>query len=377
MALIQWNIRGFWNNYQDLLTQVHIYNPGVICLQETFSKNDNPPTLRGFTPYNKPFINERAIGGIATFIRNDIIQSEIPLNTQLQAQAVRLTLNKTITVCNIYLPPSLKIRLADLNDIINQLPKPILFLGDFNAHSALWGNQVTDQKGKLIEDLLNNHNLSLLNDKSPTYLHLGTGSKTSIDLSIASANIYLDFSWKVLDDLYGSDHFPILLQHSMPFLHERAPKWNFRKADWLYFQELCREGITNELFVNEDDPILLFTAIIQSIMEKCIPQISGRHKKPHKPWFNDDCKKSITLRKQALETFSTYPDQVNMIAYKRLRAVARKTIKQSKKTLMARICLQTKQKDLTKENMGHDQENIWQKLLLQFKSLGTQQQCCL
>jgi len=61
-------------------------------------------------------------------------------------------------------------------------PSPILLLGDFNAHSTLWGCCKTDLRGKMIEDLLLKHNLSILNDGSNTYLHPATGSSSAIDL---------------------------------------------------------------------------------------------------------------------------------------------------------------------------------------------------
>ena len=81
----------------------------------------------------------------------------------------------------------------------------------------------------MIEDLLLKHNLSILNDGSNTYLHPATGSSSAIDLSIASPSLYLDFSWEVVTDLHGSDHFPICIQSSTT-----APPVtnNLSKADW-------------------------------------------------------------------------------------------------------------------------------------------------
>jgi len=112
-------------------------------------------------------------------------------------------------VCSIYLSPSSKFNINDFDNLITQLPPPILLLGDFNAHSSLWGCSKTDARGKLIEDILLKHNLSLLNDGSYTYLHPATGSSSAIDLSIATPSLYLDFSWRVISDQHGSSHFPI------------------------------------------------------------------------------------------------------------------------------------------------------------------------
>ncbi|MCL4144265.1 UNVERIFIED_CONTAM: hypothetical protein GTU68_051775 [Idotea baltica] len=58
-----------------------------------------------------------------------------------------------------------------------------------------------------------------LNTGTPTCLHASTGSYTCIDLSFVSTDALLDFSWDVLRDDFGSDHFPVqlsLIQPSVP-----------------------------------------------------------------------------------------------------------------------------------------------------------------
>ena len=98
-----------------------------------------------------------------------------------------------MTICSLYLPPSLPIDLKELDDLLTQLPTPVLLLGDFNAHSTLWGCNALDSKGKQIEDFVHNNNLCLLNTKSFTYIHPATGSKSAIDLSICDPSLTLDF----------------------------------------------------------------------------------------------------------------------------------------------------------------------------------------
>ena len=99
----------------------------------------------------------------------------------------------------------------DFDNLVTQLSPPILLLGDFNAHSRLWGCSKTNVCGKLVEDILLKHNLSLLNDGSYTYLHPAAGSSSAIDLSIVTPSLYLDFCWQVITDQHGSDHFPVPL----------------------------------------------------------------------------------------------------------------------------------------------------------------------
>jgi len=114
-------------------------------------------------------------------------------------------------LCMFHLSPSSKLNINDFDILITQLPLPILLLGDFNAHSSLWDCSKTNVRGKLVEDILLKHNLSLLNAGTYTYLHPATGSLSAIDLSIATPSLYLDFSWQVISDQHGSDHFPICI----------------------------------------------------------------------------------------------------------------------------------------------------------------------
>jgi len=56
----------------------------------------------------------------------------------LQAIAARITSFETITVCSVYLPPSQRWEVTELQELYAQLPQPALLLGDFNAHSQSW-----------------------------------------------------------------------------------------------------------------------------------------------------------------------------------------------------------------------------------------------
>jgi len=54
----------------------------------------------------------------------------------------------------------------DFNDLLSQLPSPVLITGDFNSHSTLWGSTKLDHRGKMVEDILTKHNLCVLNNTS-------------------------------------------------------------------------------------------------------------------------------------------------------------------------------------------------------------------
>ena len=77
-------------------------------------------------------------------------------------------------------------------------------------------------------------------------------------------------TWKVHDDLCGSDHFPIFLNNIASEFEELSGKWKLNKADWPSFKAFCESEI-NETILKAKDPIDNFTTILYEIAEKTIP----------------------------------------------------------------------------------------------------------
>ena len=66
--------------------------------------------------------DERAAGGSTILVRNNVLHSYVTLNTDLQAVAVRITLDKTITLSSVYIPPNSALGLSQLKNLADQLP---------------------------------------------------------------------------------------------------------------------------------------------------------------------------------------------------------------------------------------------------------------
>ena len=213
--IIQCNIRGARVNYSELLLLITKYCPAIICLQETHHKNNTTNNMKNYYSCNdiKQY-TDRPCGRSSIIINNNIPHSEITLNTNMQAVAISATLHKTITVCSVYIPPNEEPKELELNNLIEQLPRPFIIMGDFNSHNEIWGSKKTDKMGKVIESLLNQHQWCMYNNKSNTYLHIATGTCSAIDLSICDPSLFLDYNWKVHDDTCVSDYLQILLEDS-------------------------------------------------------------------------------------------------------------------------------------------------------------------
>ena len=184
---------------------------------------------------------------------------------------------------------------------------------------------------RIIEDVINRNNLLLYNNKAYTYLHPGTGTYSAIDLTLADASIFLDYSWKVHDDTCGSDHFPIILENSGPKLDDKIPRWNLRRAKWDEFKNSCILKLRSDANNTDDDNITYFSKTLTSIAEESIPKTSS-NKKHNRPWFDGDCKAAIRSRKAALRKFHLHPTADNLNNFKLHREKTRRVIKTSKKT---------------------------------------------
>jgi len=331
-TIIQWNCRGLKANYHDIHLLLNEHDPAVVCLQETFLKDTDNIHLKNYSLFNTYFQNaDRASGGVSVIVNNRAPHSIIPLNTNLQAIAVSVTLHRVITFCSIYIPPNSNLIPNELDNIVQQLPTPFVLLGDFNAHNILWGSNYINDRGHKIENFISRHDLCLYNTKSPTYLHPGTGTYTCIDLTICSPPLLLDYDWKVADDLHSSDHFPIILENVNSTIDDAIPQWNLKKADWNTFETLCKTRLNEDTVLNLNDPIQHFTSILIKIAEESIPKSSPNCKKPQKPWITNECKKAIRQRREALKKFNNRPTPENLNKYRVLRAKARRTIKECKR----------------------------------------------
>ena len=103
--IIQGNCRGLAANRQELELLAQKYNAPVICLQETNLKGDEM-TLKGYVAYHKSGTiddMDRAHGGVSIFVKSNLPQSLVDVNSPLQTIVVKVTLHTTITFISVTL----------------------------------------------------------------------------------------------------------------------------------------------------------------------------------------------------------------------------------------------------------------------------------
>ncbi|GFT03523.1 probable RNA-directed DNA polymerase from transposon X-element [Trichonephila clavipes] len=294
-SFISWNCRGLRTRLADLKSIISTYQPVCVALQETFLKSTMTMQVRGYNC----------------------------------AVAVRIHVHSLVTVCCVYLPPNDVVPQVDLNHLVSQLPAPFILLGDFNGHSPLWGHDVTNSRGRQIEQLISDHCLCLLNNDEKTYFHAPTRTFHSLDLAICSPTLLPMLNFEVANDLHNSDHFPLLVSHvNGAGTRFRPPTYHFHRADWDKFTRLAI--ITGTMVQNRavDEAVFNVTEAIRNAADAAIPKTSNSPRKLCKPWWNASCQQAKKEQRRAWGIFRRYPTTDNLIAFKRAKALARRIRRQ-------------------------------------------------
>ena len=214
LQILQWNCRGIKNlsELRSLLSDKDIA-PQIFCLQETWlSDKKNPPKIPN---YSEPIMkNRKEIRRRRSpiYVKNDIPFKAVDIDfifCELEACGISVFLrNEKLSIINLYDPDFQSFRVNDFENLFHQLnTKNYIITGDFNAHDPLWDNSARDAKGKDLSHLINNYNLTILNDGTPTMANFTTAP----DLTLATPEMSLHTTWNPINQSCGSDHLPILI----------------------------------------------------------------------------------------------------------------------------------------------------------------------
>ena len=211
---MQWNPRGIKNKRIEAQILMDRCKAQVFCIGESKIPPHEDFIFAGYEVFlkNKELNpGNNAHGGVAILARKEVAPIPVKIKTNFQAVAISVKLHKRITIVSIYIPPGVSgdFTEGELEKLIDQLPKPYMILGDFNAHNTLWFGKKVTGRGTIIENVLMKKNSYFLDQDHDTYVDTRGGEMSSshIDLSICSPDLLQDFEWGVYDDLMRSDHF--------------------------------------------------------------------------------------------------------------------------------------------------------------------------
>ncbi|RNA32558.1 RNA-directed DNA polymerase from mobile element jockey-like [Brachionus plicatilis] len=190
-----------------------INNEGIdiLCLNETFLKK-NASKLDTLQHYN--FIrNDRSYpngGGIGILIKKKfkfkLLHQSNNYNEEVLAISIyNSTINNNLVLIAAYTHPKSRSTFDFVSKLMSN-HKYATLLGDLNAHHISWYNKKINKRGYSLMKILDQHNISVINDASQTY----KSSKSVIDLIITTEDLLPKTTDVNTNHSYNiSDHWPV------------------------------------------------------------------------------------------------------------------------------------------------------------------------
>jgi ribonuclease HI len=331
------------------------YNISIMALSETWLRQEKTFRIEGFTCLRDD--RPAGYGGAALLIRDNLPFSIIPIKPPLCPFEIVGARIFNTTFLSIYISPSItQESITYLKKVLETSPKPLVLLADLNMHHPLWGCHNTDAPGRRMVEYLNDFDLCVLNDGSPTRIPVPNQQISIPDLSITSSDVASVFCWRTLEEVGGSDHFPILLEWSSPEIRVRKklPRSNpvtgkkkqinrkvLRNANWGGFNEFCDETCgslpqpTNDNINECSDSLTKMFHKLPKFQNKTSFKKSPQ---PFVPWWDDECEKMVQNRREVLKIYQSNSDFENFIALKNAQAQAKRLFRAKKKAGWMAFC---------------------------------------
>ena len=303
-----------------------------MALQETMIGPNQKFRIPHYHMFHTPgTFSGRYHGGVAILVHENLpIHPEIKLDTPLQAIAIRVNIGIRITICSIYNSRAHPLDKRLLARLLEQLPQPVLMVGDFNAYHPLWGSPTADVRGGIVESFIAESGLNILNDGSPT--RVGGTSETHLDLSFISPAHHHNFSWSVLESPFDSDHHPIEISRHIPLNSPTTPRFNINRAHWPSFQN---SSAWNNLpaDMEEEDLEDLMSCLYARFEKACADSmpLSQTSKFFPKPWWSAALMVSRNRREAFYKRYRRNKSPYNLTQWKKARAEHRLASNKHKK----------------------------------------------
>ena len=305
--------------------------------------------------------------GVAIYVKLGIPFTEIKINQDCPIESCAITLyldkNLSFRIQCVY-AQTVENTLKNYSKIFHSLDhrQNNIIIGDFNLKHPCWnpeGDPRCDDHAENLLKLLNNTSLNFLNDGQVTRLADRAGhSDSAIDLALISAKLQAISDFNVLDNSFGSDHLPIVvnlklkIEHTLPSIQH---KWKIHKAtpdQWNNFKVQCN----NEFLPNEDntDSNTHFHSYLNKLTTALDNSIPIANKKPKKikrsvPWWNEECETAIKYREKCRKKCIRIRTGPKYEKLKEARAKVKQVIKKAKLDSWNEFCNNLSYKTTSKE----------------------------
>lgn len=244
IEIVQWNCQSIRLKVPEI--EFRRKDIDIFAISETRLKLNDPLFIKGYDVIRRDRIDHPG-GGVAILINNklkyQILANLYNCQGHLEMCAIELQCqNPKLIIVSVYRAPDKHIQTNTWARFFTQfIGKRFIILGDFNAHNSLWGDRRDCTEGRNIVDAIDGLDINVLNNGGMTFLSQQYGTETAIDISFVDSASHLDCNWRVNDELWGSDHYPILIDYNNVLgatgkIHKTNRLYS-KKTNWLKFEE--------------------------------------------------------------------------------------------------------------------------------------------
>lgn len=284
MEILQLTANGSTLVSSELETLLDDVHPDVVCLQEPYSTNNK---VIGINHRHKTITATRHPKAAIVITNENITVTQVTnLCTEHLITAEVINGDDKWIIASLYAQYSHDIQpyAQLLKDVLHSAGnRKAMILADINARSTLWHSNKTDDRGRIINDVLDGLDSYIIDtpNQQPTYSgHHGYTSNIDITIVTAKALPYVK-RWTVLEHATHSDHNAILTetttQTTTPH-QDTKQRLLLHKADWTTMKDFIETYPLETIDGSIDCKTHVLTDILQKAQRTAIPATNVRQK---------------------------------------------------------------------------------------------------
>jgi exonuclease III len=266
LKIIHWNCNSLGNKIEEFKHFLSVNKPDIVSLNETKINEFNANFLFNsinnykFVHKHRPS-NKNGGGGVALLIHKNLKFNPLNMfdNLNIEVLGIKIKFGKEdIMIISYYNPPD-KMLSKELFTVIQDLKINYILLGDLNSKLTSIGCNKDNRNGIFLEEILNNNNCVIVNDKTHTYYPFHENYSCDIlDLALCSSFLYKYIKEFVVlrESDMSSDHVPIMIilktdnSFTSDDTRHQNTFYNYNKADWKKFKANLPSEIPEEIKSN-------------------------------------------------------------------------------------------------------------------------------
>jgi len=287
LKIIEWNCNSLISKLELIKQFIRANKPDILLLNETKCSKEMANFNVQINGYdfliNPRKVNPNFCGGVAMFINKKLSYSQVnEFNSFDEFLAIKTKIkNNVLLISTLYKPPSSSLP-KELFEKISVKFKYFIIGGDLNSKLIEFGNRENNADGQVLNQILESHDCSIVNDKSATYFeprHNQEMYSEILDLFICSNNLVSNVNYfsahtnadVIVDIKY---HCPIEIKINSNFSQneiQSESKFNFDKANWPTFQNHLTKIHIETDHLNEENLNNLICKHIHDATQLSIP----------------------------------------------------------------------------------------------------------